>query len=175
MNFIARCFLSLFVRSLNENIETDVTMIKIENQSTTKTANLFRKMLMNFKFYTNFEINDTTGETLSINELMNKHYDKLFQLQKAIFKCFREELPIFPLQNIQSIDQREMLSDEFDKLNDEQLKSIAGLLQPPIQIDERELLMEVLISKHQKVQSHLDVSQLYKQIRSQICVGIFRL
>jgi intron-binding protein aquarius len=128
-----------------------------EKGATTKTANLFHKMLTNFKFYSNFEINDTTGETLSQNEIMEKHYEKVLQLQKAIFKHFREEMPTLPLQNIQSTDKRDILNDEFEKLNDEQLKSIGGSLQPPIQINNRELLMEVLITEHEAVQSHLEV------------------
>ena len=41
--------------------------------------------------------------------------------------------------------------------HDEQLKSIGKSLQPPIQINNRELLMEVLITEHETVQSHLEV------------------
>jgi intron-binding protein aquarius len=122
-----------------------------------KTAKLFHKMLMNFEFYSNFEINDTTGETLSQIELMEKHYDKVLQLQKAIFKYFRDDMPTFPLQNIRTIDKREILQEEFEKLSDEQLKSIGGSLQPPIRIDNRELLMEVLISEHERDQSHIEL------------------
>ncbi|CAF2574473.1 unnamed protein product [Rotaria sp. Silwood2] len=166
INFVIRCFLSPFIKSLtktNENMETEVIQTKVqtengeEEQATTKTANLFHKMLTNFKFYSNFEINDTTGETLTQNEMMEKHYEKVLQLQKAIFKHFREEMPTFPLQNIQSIHKREILNDEFDKLSDEQLKSISSSLQPPIQINNRELLIEVLISEHERVQSHLEL------------------
>jgi imidazoleglycerol phosphate dehydratase HisB len=174
MHFVIRCFLSPFIKTVinannNENMETDETQISItkkkvqienggeEEQATTKTGDLFHKMLTNFKFYSNFEINDTTGETLSQNELMEKHYEKVLQLQKAIFKHFREDMPTFPLQNIQTIDKRDALNDEFEKLSDEQLKSIGKALQPPIQINDRELLMEVLISQHERVQSHLEV------------------
>jgi len=169
MNFVIRCFLSPFIKTItnnNENMETEETSLtkKVhtenggeEAQATTKTANLFHKMLTNFKFYSNFEINDTTGETLSQIELMEKHYEKVLQLQKAIFKYFRDDMPTFPLQNIQTIDKREILQEEFEKLSDEQLKSIGGSLQPPVQIDNRELLMEVLISEHERVQSHIEV------------------
>ena len=167
INFVVRCFLSPFVKSLtnnDENMETSVITKTIQTENneqeqiaTTKTANLFYKMLINFKFYSNFEINDNTGETLSKNEIITKHYEKLLQLQKVIFKYFREGLSTFSLQNIQSIDKREILNDELDKLNDEQLKSIALSLQPPIQIDDRELLMEVIVSTHEQIQSHLDV------------------
>jgi hypothetical protein len=131
-------------------------------QATTKTANLFQKMLTNFKFYAKFEIDDTTGETLTQNDMMEKHYEKMLQLQKAIFNHFREEMPTFPLQNIQSIDKRQILNDEFDKLSDEQLKSISTSLEPPIQITNRELLMEVLITEHETVQSHIQV-RLFEQ------------
>ncbi|CAF4969085.1 unnamed protein product [Rotaria sp. Silwood1] len=178
INFVIRCFLSSFIKSLtktNENMDIDITQtfikkkIQTENdeeeeqqqQATSKTANLFHKMLTNFKFYSNFEINDTTGETLTQNEMIEKHYEKVLQLQTAIFKHFREEMPTFPLQNIQSIDKRDILNDEFDKLTDEQLKSIASSLQPPIQINNRELLIEVLISEHERVQSHLEVSLIH--------------
>ncbi|CAF4720136.1 unnamed protein product, partial [Rotaria socialis] len=89
-----------------------------EERATTKTTNLFHKMLCNFKFYSSFEINDTTGETLSQNEMMEKHYEKVLQLQSAVFKHFRDEMPTFPLQNIQLIDKREILNEEFDKLSD---------------------------------------------------------
>jgi intron-binding protein aquarius len=173
MNFVIRCFLSPFIKSIttnNENMETDELQIPIkkkgqtenggggeEEQATSKTGNLFHKMLTNFKFYSNFEINDTTGETLTQSQMMEKHYEKVLQLQKAVFKHFREEMPTFPLQNIRTIDKREILIDEFEKLSDEQLKSIGASLQPPIQINNRELLMEVLISEHEAVQSHLEV------------------
>jgi hypothetical protein len=120
-------------------------------------------MLTNFKFYSNFEINDTTGETLSQIELMEKHYEKVLQLQKAIFKYFRDDMPIFPLQNIRTIDKRDILQEEFEKLSDEQLKSIGGSLQPPIEINNRELLMEVLISEHERVQSHIEVRHLKEE------------
>jgi intron-binding protein aquarius len=168
INFVVRCFLSPFIKSLNnENMETDDVKHSTQNGdeeqgATKKTANLFQKMLSNFKFYSTFEINDTTGETLSQNELMEKHYEKLLQLQKAMFKHFREEMPTFSLQNIKSTDKRDVLNDEFEKLSDEQLALIGGSLQPPIQINNRELLMEVLISEHEKVQSHLEV-RLRKQ------------
>jgi len=169
MNFVIRCFLSPFIKSKtanNENMETDESQLSVkkkvqnggeEEQATSKTGNLFHKMLTNFKFYSYFEINDTTGETLTQNQMMEKHYEKVLQLQKAIFKYFREEMPTFPLQNIKTIDKREILIDEFEKLSDEQLKSIGASLQPPIQINNRELLMEVLISEHEAVQSHLEV------------------
>jgi intron-binding protein aquarius len=169
MNFVIRCFLSPFIKSItanNENMETDESQLPVkkkvqnggeEEQATSKTGNLFHKMLTNFKFYSYFEINDTTGETLTQNQMMEKHYEKVLQLQKAIFKYFREEMPTFPLQNIKTIDKREILIDEFEKLSDEQLKSIGASLQPPIQINNRELLMEVLISEHEAVQSHLEV------------------
>ena len=51
-----------------------------QQQKKIKTAKLFYKMLSNFKFYSNFEINDTTGETLSQNELMEKHYEKVITI-----------------------------------------------------------------------------------------------
>jgi len=54
-----------------------------------------------------------------------------------------------------------MLNEEFEKLSDEQLKSISASLQPPIQINDRELLMEVLISEHERVQSHLEVRNYF--------------
>lgn len=183
MHFVIRCFLSTFIKTIishYENMETDgltITNRKKTNndeeeqqqqQVTTKTGNLFHKMLTNFKFYSYFEINDTTGETLTQNQLMEKHYEKVLQLQKAIFKYFRDEMPTFPLQNIQSIDKRQILTDEFEKLSDEQLKSIASSLQPPIQIDNRELLMEVLISEHETVQSHLEVSYLFQHFSNLI-------
>lgn len=174
INFVIQCYLTSFVKSLiknDENMEINIIekpltkKIQTENgeeeQIITKTANLFNKMLNNFKFYSNFEINDTTGETLSQNDIMEKHYEKVLQLQKSIFKHFRDEMPIFPLQNIKSIDKRQVLKEEFDKLNDEQLISIASSLKPPIQINNSELLMEVLISIHEKVQSHLQVKFLF--------------
>jgi len=105
INFVIRCFLSPFIKTIrnnNETMEVDNTQTSVikkvqtqngdgeEEQATSKTGNLFYKMLTNFKFYSNFEINDTTGETLSQNEMMEKHYEKVLQLQKAIFKFFRE-------------------------------------------------------------------------------------
>ena len=177
--FVVRCFLSPYIKSLasnDENMESEdapsvpgkqgQTTNGEEQQATTKTANLFHKMLTNFKFYAKFEINDTTGETLSQSELMEKHYEKMLQLQKAVFKHFREEMPTFPLKNIKSIDQRQILSDEYESLSDEQLKSIGASLEPPIQINERDLMIEVLISEHERVQSHLEVRSRMRNLVS---------
>lgn len=181
INFVIRCLRSPFVKSVkktDDDMETDVQETlsfkkkKLnengeEEQPTTKTTNLFNKMLINFEFYSNFEINDTTGETLSQSEMLEKHYERALQLQKAVFKHFREEMPTFPLQNIQSIDKREVLNEEFDKLSDDQLKSIALSLQPPIKIDDRELLIEVLISRHERAQSHLQVRLIFLNLYNQ--------
>jgi len=159
IHFVLRCFRSNYVKSIensNENMEVETPSVEQE-QLTKKNADLFVKMLENLKFYTTFEINDTTGETLSQIELMEKHYEKVLQLQKAVFKNFRQNMPIFPLQNIQSIDQREDLESEFEKLSNEQLNQIAQSLQPPISIENRELLVDVLISKHERFESHLEL------------------
>lgn len=174
MNFVVRCFLSPYIKSLTptadedqmENEDTPRISLKkgtTENgkeddkQPTSKSANLFQKMLTNFKFYSKFEINDTSGETLSQSELMEKHYEKMLQLQRAIFKHFRDELPTLPLQNVRSIDERHVLKEEFERLNDEQLKLIAKSLEPPINVVDKELLMEVLITEHERFQSHLEM------------------
>lgn len=148
IHFVRRCFLSSFVKSIStddENIEND------------RSAHLFYKMLLNFKFYSFFELNDATGESLSSNELIEKHCDKLFQLQKAIFQHFRDEMPTFPMQNIRSIDSREVLIDEFEKLSNEQLKSIGASLRPAISIENRDLFIEVLVGEHERFQSHLEL------------------
>lgn len=173
MRFVIRCFLSPFIKTIvkneDESMEIDAMhsmMRKPQNgdeetQPTTKTGNLCHKMLSNFEFYSNFEINDTTGETLTQIELMEKHYEKALQLQKAIFKNFRTEMPTLPLQNIRTIDKREVLQEEFEQLSNEQLNAIGASLQPPIQSDNRELLMEILISEHERVQSHLEVCSTF--------------
>ena len=175
MNFLIRCSLSPYVKSLstieNENeMESENQQPKKpstdngeEEQPTNKTVGLFKKMLTNLEFYVDFEINDATGETLSEADLREKHYEKMLQLQKAIFKHFRDEMPTLPLQNIRSIDERQVLTDEFERLSDEQLKAISSSLQPPIQVENRELLLELLVSKHERVQSHLEVIEIFQK------------
>jgi intron-binding protein aquarius len=168
MNFVVRCLLSAYVKSLtihhesmNDGDASNATTNTADDEPITKkTAHLFQKMLSNFQFYSTFEINDTTGETLSQNELMEKHYEKMLQLQKAIFKHFRDEMATLPLQNIQTIDKRDVLHEEFEKLSDEQLRAIGSSLEPAIQVTNRELLMEILISEHEHVQSHLEVGDM---------------
>lgn len=172
IHFIMKCSLSKFSKSSNQmndlNVFDDFTRKiskskislneNIPKETHGKTSNLFNKMLKNLLFYSNFEINDQTGETLKPNEIIEKHYDKLFNLQKSIFKYFRNEDNIFPLKNIQSIDNTQQLNELLQKLNDQQLNSLSLSLQPPFSIiNNRILSIQVLIEKHKSIQNHLQV------------------
>ena len=80
------------------------------------------------QFYTQFEIDDQTGEAKTEPEIEELHYDKLKRLQTGVFKYFREDLLTFSLTNIACIDKRDTLVKQLDALSQSRLYALAEYL-----------------------------------------------
>ena len=93
------------------------------------------------------------------------HYDRITSLQKAMFVRF-PEMRKFALATVASIDDRASLAKHFGSLKKETLYDVAEylFLVPPRNDDndfcdavDREFLIELLISRHEKRESQLQV------------------
>ncbi|XP_023293066.2 RNA helicase aquarius [Lucilia cuprina] len=137
---------------------------QISNLVQRPDGKLFGQLLDMLKFYSRFEINDVTGDSLTDHDMTQIHYKKITSLQRAAFSKF-PDLRLFALSNVASIDSRDSLEKHFGGLNEKALKEIASFLnlvpdelQPPFQwhrLDE-DFLKELLITRHEKRCSQLD-------------------
>ncbi|XP_060647054.1 RNA helicase aquarius [Drosophila nasuta] len=125
---------------------------------------LFGQLLDMLKFYTRFEINDVTGNSLTDHDMTQLHYKKITSLQRAMFAKFTS-LRTFALSNVATVDNRESLEKHFGTLDANGLKQIASFLNlvpdeavEPFQwhrLDE-EFLRELLVTRHEKRCSQLE-------------------
>ena len=67
------------------------------------------------KFYTGFEINDHTGESLTDYDMTEAHYEKITSLQRAVFKNYKSDGSDFSMSNVASVDTRESLYKNLKK------------------------------------------------------------
>ncbi|KAL5274552.1 AQR family protein [Megaselia abdita] len=137
---------------------------QISNLIHREEGKLFCQLIEMLKFYTRFEINDVTGESLTDNDMTQLHYSKIISLQKAAFAKF-PDLKMFALKNIAAVDTREALKRHFCPMNQETLKEIACFLNLiPAELNEpfhwhrldKEFLTELLISRHERRVSQLE-------------------
>ncbi|XP_068154330.1 RNA helicase aquarius [Drosophila tropicalis] len=125
---------------------------------------LFGQLLDMLNFYTRFEINDVTGNSLTDHDMTQLHYKKITSLQRAVFAKF-PSLRVFALSNVATVDNRVSLEKHFGALDAEGLKQIATFLNlvpdeivEPFQwhrLDEQ-FLRELLITRHEKRCSQLE-------------------
>jgi intron-binding protein aquarius len=134
---------------------------------------LFKQMLQMFMFYMRFEINDQTGMPMSQRDMTDMHYQRLQLVQRIAFKYYGtsagDPLRDFALTGIGSISSRDALERHFGRLPLDTLKTICEKLciLPPHEGGEdglegtvslsRELLLEVLVTNHEKHRSQIDV------------------
>lgn len=78
-------------------------------------GHLFSQLLDRLKFYAQFEINNETGDPMSEIEVMTLHYHKMTKLQENMFVNF-PEMRAFALSNVNSIDTRKALVNNFQNL-----------------------------------------------------------
>ncbi|XP_054826710.1 RNA helicase aquarius isoform X2 [Eublepharis macularius] len=121
-----------------------------------KEGHLFCQLLDMLKFYTGFEINDQTGNALTENEMTTIHYDRITSLQRAAFAHF-PELYDFALSNVSAVDTRDSLVKLFGPLSPNTLHQVASYLclLPALPEGEdtsyeKELLLELLVSRHER-------------------------
>ncbi|XP_071786990.1 RNA helicase aquarius-like [Asterias amurensis] len=124
---------------------------------------LFTQLLDMLTFYTGFEISDSTGTALTDHEMTDLHYDRMSSLQRAAYKLF-EDLRRFSLSNVASVDTRKALTNHFEKLTASQLHQFAAHLHLMAPLPEetettsdKEFLLELMVSMHERRQSQIQV------------------
>ncbi|ESP05343.1 hypothetical protein LOTGIDRAFT_227972 [Lottia gigantea] len=124
---------------------------------------LFTELLDMLIKYAEFEIDERTGEALTIHDRIDLHYNTVGKLQKVVFKHF-PDLKKFAISNVASIDTRDSLVKHFkDFSNGDLHKLLAHLNYLPHPIEEEkeekystEFLLELLVCKHEKRPSQLE-------------------
>jgi len=129
----------------------------------TENIVLFIQLLDILKFYSQFEINDFTGYSLSDGDMTKMHYSNIKQLQLIAFSKFSDELKELALSNVGKIENRNILKKYIDDLDEETLHELCEEVGIRVNsfIDEKEtfsqnLLKEVFISKYEKRPSQIE-------------------
>ena len=117
---------------------------------------VFTQLVETLRTYSSFEINDVTGEPLSQQEMVAIHYDRMGKLQKCAFSKF-PSLRNFALQTVAKVDKRESLIKHFQNLAVDDLTKLCGFINiKTLPSDNKDAILEMLISYHEKRPSQLD-------------------
>ncbi|ORX82702.1 P-loop containing nucleoside triphosphate hydrolase protein, partial [Anaeromyces robustus] len=129
----------------------------------TENIILFIQLLDILKFYSQFEINDFTGYSLSDGDMTKMHYSNIKKLQLIAFSKFSDELKELALSNVGKIENRNILKKYIDDLDEETLHELCEEIGIRVNsfIDEEkslpiELLKEVFLSKYEKRPSQIE-------------------
>ena len=132
-----------------------------------REGRLFVKLLGQLKFYTRFEISNSSGEEMSRQETTKMHYERITALQRAVFTKY-PEMRKFALETVASVDDPRSLEKYFSNVSTDVLRSIAQFLSlcpaageeaeegaVEMEDSEREVLLKTLIFRHEKRISQL--------------------
>ncbi|KAG1474953.1 hypothetical protein G6F56_000019 [Rhizopus delemar] len=124
---------------------------------------LLKELVNNLSFYSKFAVNDQTGNALTERSMKEGHYHQLAQLQHIAFQKFRDQIKELPLANLASIEMREDLLWHFKPLSESTLTQLCdslGIRNHPvgidIDVDTKDYLIEVLISKYEKQENQIE-------------------
>ncbi|KAK6179554.1 hypothetical protein SNE40_011884 [Patella caerulea] len=139
-----------------------VEISKLSNLTKRDEGKLFTELLDMLCVYAEFEIDERTGEALTIHDRIDIHYNRVLALQKVVFKHY-PDLQNFAIMNIASIDSRKPLLKYLGDLSNFDLHKILAYLNylpfPEEGQEEKyttEFLLELLVSKHEKRPSQLE-------------------
>ncbi|XP_060606233.1 RNA helicase aquarius-like [Ruditapes philippinarum] len=134
----------------------------LSNLNQREDGKLFSELLDMLKAYAEFEIDEGTGEALNIHNRIDLHYNRVLALQKVAFKHF-PDLHQFAIANVASVDSRKSLLKYFNPLSTSDLHKLLGHLNMLPMLEEgqestkdREFLLELLVSHHEKKKSQLE-------------------
>eukprot|EP00210_Caulerpa_lentillifera_P003794 g3624.t1 len=74
--------------------------------------------------YLHFNVDDHTGEPLSDEELLSKHYEKLTQLQRLLFKYWNPELKDYAMMDCANLQKPKTLEKLLNTLTHEEMKKL---------------------------------------------------
>jgi intron-binding protein aquarius len=84
----------------------------------------FKKLVDMLRTYMYYEINEQTGENLSLNAIVSRHHDNIMLLQTKAFKLFPEKLNKVYIKTVSLIESRENLRELLDTLNDDEVRNL---------------------------------------------------
>jgi len=93
---------------------------------------LLRKLVDMVQFFLHFEIADQSGLALSESDVVDRHYKRLYHLQRMAHKYFRTKLTKFYLANIGSVSSRDQLVKHFSVLSLPELRQLFARLKMPV-------------------------------------------
>lgn len=145
-----------YVNTLLQDLNL-LALIRLSPMFNSQANGLLRDLYVLFRHFVNFSIDDNTGTQYSRAQSYEKHYETLARLQRTALKHFKSKLTILALSNYGAIDRREDLEGQVSELTDEELTGLCSLLgfrtaypaTAHIEVT-RELLMEVLVSAHER-------------------------
>lgn len=139
-----------------------VTISLLSNLAKRKEGQLFTELLDMLKVYAEFEIDEQTGEALTIHNRIDLHYNRVLALQKVAFKHF-PDLHQFAIANVASVDSREALLKYFKPLSNYDLHKLLGYLNMlPMPEEnsspqfETKYMLELLAGYHERKKSQLE-------------------
>lgn len=159
-----------YVNTLLQDLNL-LALIRLSPIFNSQANGLLRDLFVLFRHFMNFSIDDNTGIQYSRTQSYEKHYESLARLQRTALKHFKSKLTILALSNYGAIDRREDLESQVSELTDAELEELCSLLgfrtaypaTARIEVT-RELLMEVLISAHERRKTFQEaVSELSTQ------------
>jgi intron-binding protein aquarius len=112
-----------FVRTLLEDRGLAVKC-KLSRLAAHPSGRCFGQLLDMYRFYLGFEIDDHTGASLSDEDMMTAHYDRLQRLQRLAFKHV-PELRELALSHCAAIEKRPALLRHLQSLSSDKLAHLA--------------------------------------------------
>lgn len=121
---------------------------------------LFAQLLFILKIFTDFEINDNTGQQLSDLEVMKLHYSRVRALQLTTFKHF-EDMKEFSFLSVGCIDKSNKLRHYFDQMSREDLLKLCNLLHLLSKDcdklhNDKAILTDLLVARYERRPSQLE-------------------
>jgi len=145
-----------YVNTLLKDLNV-LALVRLSPMFNDKENGLLRDLFVLFRHFMYFSIDDSTGVHYTRAQSYENHYEDLARLQRTALKHCKSKLTILALSNYGAIEERQELEGHLKPLTDPELEALCTLLgfrtaYPPaagVQVN-RGLLMEVLISAHEK-------------------------
>ncbi|XP_052775236.1 RNA helicase aquarius-like [Mya arenaria] len=139
-----------------------LTISLLSNLARREDGTLFTELLEMLKVYAEFEIDEGTGEALTVHDRIDKHYDRVLALQKVAFKHF-PDLHQFAITNVASVDTRQALEKYFSPLSANALHEVLYRINMLPALDDgqespfdKNFMLELLIREHERKKSQLE-------------------
>lgn len=90
------------------------------------------QLIERLEYYMRFEMDDFTGEALTSEEVMQRHSERVSELQRVAYRHFNSELSELALSNVGAVDTEEKLRQHMSALSDDQLRRLCTLVHLPV-------------------------------------------